>query len=346
MARERVIVKLALTKVKEALKNIIKVSRYADSRNSQIADIVDTNLLSLSLKFMNDTNKLPSLLDEVETVLSNYQRDNPEELQGNIRTLFEDIDNVGFWTVENKFDDPFLHYVYPTARALEALAPREPPKPLIMKGINFLYEWMEKEGFREMVQDKSKYAVPLMQTAVNTARNSRGSVKQKAERIIEEASKFSESKDLEDDIYAQTVRYTYFIYNDHVLSNGEVELLVNDINCGIFRRMLTGLEFLSALTFDLRQDSTDRILDMLPKFRKQIFDIVQEGKGAVYFASVSESMKHSLDYYQNKTFARSFFNLMVEESSWISQPIFHPIHISKALVGTSLLISSRGALRR
>lgn len=337
------IVKLALLKVREALKTIIKVSLYG--RSSQIADIVDVNLLSLALKFMNKTNKLSSLLGEVTELLSDSQR---RDLAGvpELNNIFEEEDPIGYWSVEDKFENTYFRYLYPTARSIEALAPREPPKPLLRNGINFIYGWMKKVGINEMTHGKSKYVVPIIQAAISTAENSRGKTKRKAEEIIEQAAEFSTTKDLKDDIYAQTIRYSYFVYDNHVLEKEELEPLIQNLNSGIFRRMMKGLEFLSALTFDLRQNPTNRILDMLPKFRKQIFDIVREGEGAIYFASVSESMRNTLQSYHNKTFARSFFNLMVEESSWISQQIFHPLHICKVLVGTSLLIFSRGALRR
>lgn len=343
MARERVIVKLALQKVREALKTIIKVSLYG--RDSQLSDIIDMNLLSLALKYMNNTNKVPSLLEELESVLVNSQIENIDQIEG-LPKCFNGKEELGCWSIEDKFEDPYLKYLYPTARALEALAPRDPHKRSIDQGINFLSHWVEEQGVKEMVQNKCKFAVPLMQAAVKVANNARGETKEKAEKLMKVTSDFPNEKQIQDDIYAQTIRYKYFIYNNHVLDKKEVQPLIDNINSGIFRKMMKGLEFLSALTFDLRQNSTNEILDMLPKFRKQIFNIMGEKRGAIYFASVSESMKNTLQDYQNKTFARSFFNLMVEESSWISQPIFHPVHICKILVGTSLLIFSRGALRR
>lgn len=344
MARERIIVKLALSKVEEALKTIIKVSLYAE--DNQISDIVDVNLLSLSLKFLQGTNKLPNLLSEVQKILSNSQKEDPEKNDELAGHLNEGGGKKGFWMVESKFDEPYLQYIYPTTRALEALAPLDPPKEIIKKGIFFLFEWMEKECIKEITSNKSKYAVPIMQAAVKTAKNSRGEVKRKAEQIIDEACEFALTKDLNDDTYAQTVRYLAPIYNNHVLSSEEVTPLLKDINSGVFRKMVKGLELLPALNFELPPNATNSILDMLPKFRKHIFDTIEEGSGAVYFASISESMKNALKYYHSKTFARSFFNLMVEESTWISQPIFRPLHITQSIVGTSLLIFARGALRR
>lgn len=344
LARERIIVKLALSKVEEALKTIIKVSLYAE--DNQISDMVDVNLLSLSLKFLQGTNKLPKLLREIQKILSDSQKENPEKIPELAEHLKGGEGKKGFWMVESKFDDPYLQYIYPTTRGLEALAPLNPSKEIIAKGINFLFSWMEKENIKEMTADKIKYAVPIMQAAVRTARNSRGEVKKKAEQIIDEAYDFATTKNLNDNTYAQTVRYLAPIYNNHVLSNEEVKPLLKGINSGVFRKMVKGLELLPALNFELPPNATNSILDMLPKFRKHIFNTLEEGSGAVYFASISESMKNTLKYYHSKTFARSFFNLMVEESTWISQPIFRPLHIAQSIVGTSLLIFARGALRR
>ena len=149
-----------------------------------------------------------------------------------------------------------------------------------------------------------------------------------------------------DSVYSQDIYYYIRQLDETKLNDGELEPLYSDIDSGIYRKILKGVEFLSLFGYPLPPNINEDLLSLTSKYFRSLFKIKRDGKGFEYYSSLAESIYNILQYSHNRSFAETVMNLLTEDSGWIYYRELDAMDLTKVIIGGSLLVLARAALRR
>jgi len=148
------------------------------------------------------------------------------------------------------------------------------------------------------------------------------------------------------EIYTQDIYYSIKLYRKEYIQDYELRPLYNNLNSKIFRKVLKGLEYLTALKIDPPQSAMEYVMMIMPKFFNEVFRIGDPNNHVVYYSSIAESLRNILTSYNNKTFAHAVMNHLIEDTGWIAKNTIDMIDVIRTIIGTNLLVLARGAIRR
>ncbi|MCD6491803.1 MAG: hypothetical protein ACP6IQ_00675 [Candidatus Njordarchaeia archaeon] len=364
MARERIIIKIAIQKLRQILRDIIKFATYNDS-NIFKGSIFNTNLLSISIKFLTSVNKVSDLIAEAASRLEALQT-KVSDIQSSIKNdgqVIWDGDYIlldqafidGSWanSTEVKANgDPlweilYENHVYSTARALEALGIANTQNTeVIDRGVLFLDRFFQEFKLEEICDEVSK-CVPIVQGLSNITNIASENIQGVINKLLDTQLNFVLEQDGNlSNIHAQDVYYLIKLSRGGYLNPIEAEPLYRDIDSGVFRKVLKGIEYLSMFGVELPLEVNEILLRMLPKYFSNIFRIGDLRKGAIYYSSLVESVFNILKYYPSKTIANTVMSLLIEDTGWIARGDLNPVDIFRTIIGSSLLVIARSAIRR
>jgi len=335
LARERIIVKEAINSSRKVLREILKnvnISFQYNQKSMSVSEIVSScNLLSLVIKFLHGVPRVNDLVNEVALRLIKLQ----ESL----------IDKVSKESYDREFD-LYFHTVYPLSRFIEALSNVQLENKLVVLD-KYLDDLLGFLSSLDSIIDENQKLVPPVQGLLRAHKIS----DKMKRRIIEETLNNILSYAIELDpnlteIYTQDIYYSIKLYRKEYIQDYELRPLYNNLNSKIFRKVLKGLEYLTALKIDPPQSAMEYVMMIMPKFFNEVFRIGDPNNHVVYYSSIAESLRNILTSYNNKTFAHAVMNHLIEDTGWIAKNTIDMIDVIRTIIGTNLLVLARGAIRR
>ncbi|MHA1616557.1 MAG: hypothetical protein ACTSX9_04555 [Candidatus Njordarchaeales archaeon] len=363
MARERIVVKIALHKLQRMLRKMLRGSiiDLQPYRN----EASNITFYAFCLKFLRGISKINNILEEITRRLEKEQtyfvkriadykismeEDITPELDGGIKNNPYPSMNVPISASLSVVvsDEPYYYNViYPLARGLEALSISQfSCKEKVKENVGVLMNLVKNS---ESLNSSQKF-VPIVQAlikAYNVLDNDEA--KTKVRRLLMDSilkHVLVDDPNLED-IYSQDI---YFLikttFERNRISNQDKAVLISDLNSNVFRKLLKGLEYLALLKIDPPADGLNKVIRLLPDYFSTIFKVRYGIGGIVYFSSPAESIYNILQWFNDKTFASVVMSLLIGDTGWIARDENNFLDIFKTIVGSSLLIATRSALRR
>ena len=360
MARERILVKDAMMRVKRALKELLKLFNKPIENGEQYNELSDINILSLSLKFLAETKKIDDVLYEISEILCSSQINKIEGsrkviIWGDEFIRLEGNDLNGAWVQpyflysngDLDIDDFYDSVIYTTSRTIESLSfMNDIDHETIIKGLDFLYKIGNKIDL-EVVCDKINKCVPIVQSLIKGVSLVYSNKKENYMKFLKSILDLALETDPElDSIYTQDIYYNIKLLESKKLTDEELEPIYRDIESGIFRKILKGIEILAIFGHYPPNNVNDVLLTLTSRYFKNLFKIKQTEQGIFYFSSLAESVYNILKYASNRPFAETVMNLLTEDSGWIYPRKIDPIDIYRIIIGGGLLVLARAALRR
>jgi len=348
LARERIIVKEAINALKCLLNEVIKkVSCESGDPPEKIA--LSSNLLSFAIRFLHEIPKIRDIILELTYRL---------EKLGHV--LIDNASNIlvtdNVTVINYDHETVYCLQIYPIARMLEALGGvynslpqyrNNEERDLIDDILNLFMKIFSSELVHDIF-DSNQKLVPIVQGLLSVSKrlydkNRIIMVDKILNKVLELAL---EEDPLLSKIYTQDIYYLIKMQKNDMLSDEEIKPLYANTNSNIFKKVLKGIEYLAIFGFDPPQSSINFVLSKMPIFFNEVFRIGDPEKTFIYFSSIAESIHNILRFYNNKAFAQATMNHLIEDTGWIARNNYNPIDFIKTVVGTSLLIHARGAIRR
>ncbi|MGQ4891914.1 MAG: hypothetical protein ACP6IP_05415 [Candidatus Njordarchaeia archaeon] len=360
MARERILVKDAMMRVKRVLRELLKLFQKNNGDNDSYGDLSDINLLALSIKFLAETKKIDDILFSISKVICDMQI---TDIDLNKTILLWDDNSLKFngkelsgaWVQpsfllddgELDIEDFYNLVIYPTSRSIEALSYISEIDPeVILKGLNFLDNSIKKIDLENLCDDLNK-CVPIVQGVVKGLSVIDEEHHSRFMSMLKSIKDYVTEMDPElDSIYAQDIYYTIRAMETTALSESELAPLYNDIESKIFRKLLKGIEYLSIFSLNPPVNINDKLLVLTSRYFNNLFRIKQTDKGFFYYSSLAESVYNILKHAGNRSFAETVMNLLTEDSGWIYHRKIDSLDVYRVIIGGGLLVLARAALRK
>ncbi len=366
MARERILVKDAMDRVRKTLRELLKNFYKSNGDGESVTELSDLNLLSLSLRFLSKTRKVDNTLEEISEILRSMQISKETGIKTiEVITWDDEVikitkrDLIGLWAqpfslsnLNNNEIDLDLFYesfIYPTARALEALIMNMSYSnninnlESITVGAKAFTKLINKIGIDNLCDEIHK-CVPITQAITYF--------------LLEEMNEYYvdflnqilnyvlEVDPTLESIYAQDIYYHIRQLDDSKLNESELDTLYRDIESGIYRKLLKGIEFLSIFGYQLPLNINEKLLSLTSRYFRSLFIIKRENNGFEYYSSLAESVYNILLFSHNRSFAETVMNLLTEDSGWIYYRELDTLDLTKVIIGGGLLVLARAALRK
>ncbi len=350
MARERIIVKEAINALKYLLTQLMKKNN--DDFTGSIDELVlNSNLFAFAVRFLRDIGKISDVVNELISrlnILGNHLIKSISANELRHRHPESSLDEIYSKIYELK--------IYPLARILEAfggsntvLVNSNASKSLLVSNIvEILLSYFENDDELFCLFDTNQKFVPIVQGMLSVID---GVSEKKLRECI--TGMLSRIKDiaLENDpeinkISTQDIFYSIKLKTRGVLSEDEKKPLMMNLKSKVFKRVLKGIEYLTMFGIEPPQNAVDYVLSIMPRFFSEIFRVGNSHNTFIYFSSIAESMLNILNYYNNKAFAQAMMNYLIEDTGWIARNNYSYVDFVKTVIGTSLLIQARGAIRR
>ena len=357
MARERILVKDAMMRVKRVLRELLKLFQNNDGSCKSLSDI---NLLSLSIKFLAETKKIDEILLNIGETICSMQINEPNTnktviLWDDSKLKFDGEELKGAWVQpsflsdegEIDIEDFYNLVIYPTSRSLEALSYiNEIDSNPIINGLAFLNNAIKKVDLEVLCDDINK-CVPIVQGMVRGLSAIDEDYPNKFLPALDLIKNYAMEIDPDlDSIYTQDIYYTIRAMETSTLSEDELEPLYKDIESKIFRKLLKGIEYLSIFGQYPPININDRLLVLTSRYFNNLFRVKQTENGFFYYSSLAESVYNILKYAGNRSFAETVMNLLTEDSGWIYHREIDSLDVYKVIIGGGLLVLARAALRK
>lgn len=347
MARERIIVKEAINALKYLLNQLIK-NDISNSKLSIDEIVLNSNLFSFAIRFLRDIGKVGAIVDELTSRLSVIG----EYLIRSIDT--NNLDDCYLTNIEDY--RVYELQIYPLARILEALGGisnlpannRNNNSYLIQRVMNIILYFFNEEELLETIFDTNQKYVPIVQGILSSIdKISEKNTRYCIDITLDKIRKLAVKNDPEmRNIATQDVFYLIKLRGSELLSEEEAKPLYTNLKSRIFKRVLKGIEYLTMFGIEPPQSAVDYVLSIMPKFFSEIFRVGNSNSTFIYFSSIAESMHNILSHYNNKAFAQAMMNYLIEDTGWIARNNYSHVDFIKTVIGTSLLIQARGAIRR
>lgn len=350
MARERIIVKEAINALRYLLNQLMKSNDDLDTSLDRV--VLNSNLFSFALRFLRYIGKIGNIVDELASklrIIGDYLMKNftNEHYYGNSSSASEQYCRL------------YELFIYPLARILEALGTynmviennssyNRSYNRFVNDIISVILDYLRQEEVMIYLFDSNQKFVPIVQGMLSVA--NKVSEKSKRDDINITLLKIKELAIRNDpemnSIATQDVFYLIKLKSGEILSNNEIKPLILNLKSKVFKRVLKGIEYLTMFGMDPPQNSVDYILGLMPRFFSEIFRVGNSHNTFIYYSSIAESIHNILNYYNNKAFAQAMMNYLIEDTGWIARNNYSYVDFIKTVIGTSLLIQARGAIRR
>jgi len=347
LARERIIVKEAINALKYLLNQLMKNNNDFDTSLDKV--VLNSNLFSFAVRFLRDIGKIGNIVNELISKLS---------IIGN--HLVENLSIGGFNSDDNSLTDDqycklYEFHVYPIARILEALggsntliSNNNSYNKFIDDAIGVMLDYFRQEEMMIYLFDSNQKFVPIVQGILSvTNKISEKSKRDNIDTMLLKIKELAIGNDPEmSNIATQDIFYLIKLNSGEFLSNSEMKPLMLNLKSRVFKRVLKGIEYLTMFGIEPPQSSIDYILGLMPRFFSEIFRVGNSHSTFIYYSSIAESMHNILNHYNNKAFAQAMMNYLIEDTGWIARNNYSYVDFVKTVIGTSLLIQARGAIRR
>ncbi len=349
MARERIIVKEALNALKYLLNQLMKNNNDFDVSLDKM--VLNSNLFSFAVRFLRDIGKISGIVSELVSKLSQIG----SHLIRNLNMMIYDREGD---SADDLYCKLYEFHVYPIARILEALGGSNAISGtssnygdingFVNKAIDTMLNYFAQEDMMIYLFDTNQKFVPIVQGILGsldtiTERDVRNNVYSTLLKIRDLA--LTNDPDMKS-IATQDIFYLIKLRSGKFLENDEMKPLFLDLKSRVFKRVLKGIEYLTMFGIEPPQGSIDYILALMPKFFSEIFRVGNSNSTFIYYSSIAESMHNILNHYNNKAFAQAMMNYLIEDTGWIARNNYSYVDFVKTVIGTSLLIQARGAIRR
>lgn len=342
MARERIIVKEALNALKSLLNEILK--RIPDDFSHEEPENIafSANILAFSVRFLHEISKIQEIILDLTKRLENL---------GSI--IISQL-SLRANKTNNFCEEIYFLHIYPLSRILEALAGAYSfnnhnacENSLVTRIVELIFGIVSSGKIYNLIEDNQKF-VPVVRGLTNIAKRlNNKNIVSMIDQILEKILDIAVEEDPElTSIYTQDIFYLVKLQKNEGLTSKELKPLYENTNSFIFKKVLKGVEYLSIFGIEPPLTSVDFILSKMPLFFNEVFRVGDPENLFVYYSSIAESMNNILNYYNNKAFAQAMMNHLIEDTGWISRNNYNTIDYVKTVIGTSLLIHARGAIRR
>jgi len=360
LARERILVKDAMDRVKKALRELLKFFTNENFNDDhKVSQFLDVNILSLALKFLSETKKIDDVLFEISKTLEMMQvRNNNVETKINIwdnEFIYLNSDDYrGAWIQLNCFidevmdiDDFYDNVIYTTSRTVEGLSiTNDINEHVIINGLDFIYRILQKVEL-DIICDELYKCVPIVQGIINGLRFVDEQKREKFANLLNQIREYVLDLDPElRTVYGQDVYYSIRSIQSDRLEEEELEPLYRNLESGVYRNILKGIEFLSKFGIHDYNHINDTLLTLTSRYFNNLFKISNNDKNGFYYSSIAESVYNILKFSTNRAFAETVMNLLTEDSGWIYYRELDILDIYRIIIGGGLLVLARAALRK
>lgn len=355
IARERTIVKLAATTLAEFLDFLIYRNFHIGNNNDSPKEKLATaNFLIMALRYLVDVPNVSAFWSFMLNYVLSLQRksissQSSADFLDGAWVLVSDGSHLSEFHGKKSItmdEDLYFNIIYPTARALEALAGiKSVSMAVITRGLNFLYRIISRV---EVESSKVEFLVPIMDAA--WAAFNKLSYENVQSLIFPLISKLRDilhelDPDLES-IYAHDI----VIRSKALLREGLTEFDIDKINenfeSRVLRRVLVAARWLIIYNFDIPTRIQELILDLLAKNFGGVFD-VHKNPLLAYSISNSEVFATIIQALSDKKFAQIVLDRTIEfVSDLVLQEIRDIVEASKLLTVTNVLMQARAVIRR
>ena len=343
MARERIIVKEAINSLRNILKEVLREFSHRDEIDNPREIVFKSNLLSFIIRFLYDIPKVSDIISEIAKRLEGIGLILVNLANKELTNAYEDIIN------NEDVEDLYTYRIYPIARILEALGGVYSIINVncIESAVDIITLLLSEES-ANYIFDANQKLVPIVQGLLKVAnklynKDQLDAIEKTLDKVL--ALAMEEDPDISS-IYTQDIYYLIKFQRNEYLSEEEMTPLYNNLASNTFKKVLKGIEYLSIFKQDPPQSSIDYVLSKLPLFFNEVFRIGDLNRSFTYFSSIAESIYNVLRFFNNKAFAQVIMNHLIEDTGWIARNDNNFIDFIKTVIGTSLLIHARSAIRR
>ncbi len=356
IARERTIVKLAITELSKFLDYLIyNISNglLEDMMDSMESRIRISNIMMLSFKYLIDFPQISFLTSDIAKYILNRQVNkrggaefSRKELDGAWCELqrIDGMFSVNSITLTNEIYDGVI---YQTSRALEALGrARGMSMVPIIRGFKFINRFIEKLNISNI--DNTKYFVPIIDAIYSCSDAVSYEQTQKlllplSRRICKIVVKIDPEVS---DIHTQEVILRGKLLEGGGLSQEDLEVIGINLEKKILRYILKSIEWLLSFNVEVPPRVHELLMDMLTNNFSAVFDIHKD-KNLMYFISNTETLVSLIHRLSDKKFAQFILDQTTEFISDVLLPGVEDIYSATKLLSiTKLLIESRAVIRR
>ncbi|MCR8433052.1 MAG: hypothetical protein NDP13_02260 [Crenarchaeota archaeon] len=243
-------------------------------------------------------------------------------------------------------DDLYFGIIYPTARALEALAGiKGIGMTVLLRGLNFLLRVISKVDIESL---KVEFLVPIMDAA--WAAFNKLSYENVQNLLLPLVSNLRDISLKIDQDMESIYTYDIIARSKALLREGLNEHDINKISENfesmVLKRILVAARWLILHNFDVPTRIQELILDLLAKNFSGVFDI-HKNPIMAYFISNSEVFATIIQELSNKKFAQIVLDRTIEfVSDLVLQEILNVAEACKLLTVTNILMQARAVIRR
>lgn len=352
IARERTIVKLAITEVSKFLDYLMySLRRGNHTLGGDLKDRIRIlNVLVLAYKYLVDSPQVAFLTRDISRhILSKQISSGSVERSSNPLEGAWCVIETDDVEIEEQIDftgDFYIGVIYQTARALEALgrAKRISIGPLI-KGFKFLSRMLEDLDPNKI---ETKILVPIMDAVHSCVDVVSYDNKQKL--LIPLAHKLRNiTMEIDPqlrEIYAQDIFLKTKIIDNEGLKQEDLRIISQNLESKILRYVLRSIEWLVEFGVSVPPRLFELLTDLLTSNFVAVFD-VHKDSDLVYFISNTSSLVNIIHRLSNKKFAQLILDQTTEYISDTLLPGVDDIYsATKLLLMTRVLIDSRAVIRR
>ncbi len=359
MARERIIVKIALHKLQRMLRKVLRGS-IIDPHLTSLDEAATITFYAFCLKFLRGVTRINDVLEELAKRLEIKQSDLIRNLSNNSKNDDLIINppsscmlNYNLYSLSRSSiamdENLYFDLIYPLSRGIEAISMSSfGDKEVVNAALIYLAKILEKMHFEDIF-DSTQKLVPIVQAFVAAYKKTEDYVKKELSEFLKgRVLKYTLKNDPNlDEIYSQDIYFLIKInFCRDQIENEDKQILIEDLRSKVFRKLLKGLEYLAMLKIDPPPDGLNRVIRELPNYFGTIFKIGSMKKGIIYFSSPAESIHNILQWFNDKTFASVVMSLLIGDTGWIARDENNLLDVFKTIIGSSLLIATRSALRR
>ena len=356
IARERTIVKLAITELSKFLDYLIY--NISNGMRRDLEDSLDwritiSNILMLSFKYLIDFPQISFLTSDIARYILNRQVNK----RGSSGFYYKELD--GAWCELRKIDgilsgkkirltdDIYNSILYQTSRALEALGHAKGMSMApVIRGFRFIERFIGKVDIDEL--EGTKFFVPIMDAIYSCA--DVVSYDQSQKLLLPLARKMNEIVMKIDpraiDIHTQEIIIKTKILEGRGLGQDDFERITVNLEKNVLRHILKGIEWLLSFNVEVPPRIHELLMDMLTNNFAAVFDI-HKNQNLIYYISNTETLVNLIHKLSDKKFAQFILDQTTEYISDVLLPGVEDVYsATKLLLITKLLIESRAVIRR
>ena len=356
IARERTIVKLAITELSKFLDYLIY--NISNGMRRDLEDSLDwritiSNILMLSFKYLIDFPQISFLTSDIARYILNRQVNK----RGSSGIYYKELD--GAWCELRKIDgilsgkkirltdDIYNSILYQTSRALEALGHAKGMSMApVIRGFRFIERFIGKVDIDEL--EGTKFFVPIMDAIYSCA--DVVSYDQSQKLLLPLARKMNEIVMKIDpraiDIHTQEIIIKTKILEGRGLGQDDFERITVNLEKNVLRHILKGIEWLLSFNVEVPPRIHELLMDMLTNNFAAVFDI-HKNQNLIYYISNTETLVNLIHKLSDKKFAQFILDQTTEYISDVLLPGVEDVYsATKLLLITKLLIESRAVIRR